>query len=147
MITRRDLLVAVFAIACTVGVLTLTAQTAPIMHSAVYGWNSVPDQPNATGSSRDFFNGRTATLDQLYLHVSTLKPGAAPHQPHRHPNEELLIIKEGSLECLLNGEWTKIGRGSVFFIASNELHGVRNPGPGETTYYVLGWRSAATPAN
>lgn len=147
MISRRDILVACFAAACTVGALTLAGATEPVMHSAVFDWNSVAEHPNATGSTRNFFKGRTPTLDQLYLHVTTLNPGAAPHPPHQHPNEELIIVKEGSIECLVNGEWKKIGPGSVFFIASNELHGVRNPGPGPATYHVLGWKSAATPAS
>lgn len=147
MISRRDILVACFAAACTVGALALAEASEPVMQSAVYDWNSVPEHANATGSKRDFFKGRTATLDQLEVHVTSLNPGAAPHAPHRHPNEELLIVKEGTIECLINGEWKKIGPGSVFFIASNDLHGVRNPGPGPATYHVIGWKSAATPAS
>jgi len=146
MICRRDILVACFAAACTVGTFSLAVASEPIMHSAVFDWNSVPEHANASGSTRDFLSGRTATLDQLYVHVTTLKPGAAPHAPHQHPNEELVIVKEGTIECLVNGEWKKIGPGSVFFIASNELHGVRNPGPGPATYHVIGWKSSGTPA-
>jgi len=32
-----------------------------------------------------------------------------------------------------------VGLGSVLLIASNDLHGVSNPGPGTATYYVLKW--------
>jgi len=53
----------------------------------------------------------------------------------------LLIIKEGTLEVLENGETKRAGPGSVVFISVNQLHGIRNPGPGTVTYYVVGWIS------
>jgi len=145
MITRRDLIVACFTISCALGILAFAAETSTVMSSAVFDWNSVPAEPNKTGSTRTFFKGRSATLDNLEVHVTTLDPGQAPHAPHQHPNEELVIVKEGTIEALVNGEWKKIGPGSVFFIASNQLHGVRNPGPGTATYHVVGWTSSATP--
>lgn len=146
MITRRDLIVACIAVIGTMGMLAFAENRTPVMGSAVFEWTSFLEHPNASGSTRDVFKGQTATLDELEVHVTTLNPGAAPHAPHRHPNEELVIVKEGALECLVNGEWKKIGPGSVFFIASNQLHGVRNPGPGAATYHVVGWKSAQTPA-
>jgi quercetin dioxygenase-like cupin family protein len=145
MITRRDLIVACFAICCTLGILAFAAETSRVMSSAVFDWNSISAEPNKTGSTRTFFKGRTATLDNLEVHVTTLDPGQAPHAPHQHPNEELVIVKEGTIEALVDGQWKKIGPGSVFFIASNQLHGVRNPGPGTATYHVVGWKSSATP--
>jgi quercetin dioxygenase-like cupin family protein len=142
MITRRDLFVACFAAVLTIGVYAFAEQRTAVMGSTIIDWNSVPSHPNATGSTRDFFKGHTATLDQLEVHVTTLNPSAAPHPPHQHANEELIIVKEGTLECLVNGDWKKIGPGSVFFIASNQLHGVRNPGPGQAMYHVVGWRTS-----
>jgi quercetin dioxygenase-like cupin family protein len=146
MITRRDLMVACLAICCTLGVIALTAETSPVMTSAAFDWSSISFKPNKTGSTGTLFTERTATLDNLDVHVTTLNPGQAPHAPHQHPNEELVIVKEGNLEVLINGDWKKIGPGSVFFIASNQLHGVRNPGPGTATYHVVGWKSSTTPA-
>jgi quercetin dioxygenase-like cupin family protein len=146
MITRRDLMVACLAICCTLGVIALAAETTPVMSSAVFDWSSISFKPNKTGSTGTLFTGRTATLDNLEVHVTTLDPGQAPHAPHQHPNEELVIVKEGNLEVLIDGNWKKIGPGSVFFIASNQLHGVRNPGPGTATYHVVGWKSSATAA-
>ncbi len=108
MITRRDLIVACFAICCTLGVIALAAETSPVMTSAIFDWNSISAEPNKAGSTRTFFKGRTATLDSLDVHVTTLNPGQAPHAPHQHPNEELIIVKEGTIEALVNGEWKKI---------------------------------------
>jgi quercetin dioxygenase-like cupin family protein len=85
-------------------------------------------KPTEVGSVRSFFKARTATLDELEMHVTTLKPGKASHPPHRHPNEELIIVMQGTVETLSNGEWKRVGPGSVIFNASNQLHGLRNVG-------------------
>lgn len=144
MITRRDILVALIAAAFTAGAFALADQT-PVMGSAVFDWNSIPVKPTEVGSVRSFFKARTATLDELEMHVTTLEPGKSPHPPHRHPNEELIIIRQGTLETLSNGEWKRVGPGSVIFNASNQLHGLRNVGTDEAIYHVINWKSAATP--
>lgn len=116
-------------------------QSSTTQGSAIFDWDAIPAKPSTFGSGRQIFKGPTATLDQLDVHVTTLNPGQAPHPPHQHANEELIIVKEGTVEFLLNGEWKKVGPGSVIFIGSNQLHGVRNPGPAPATYHVIGWTS------
>jgi quercetin dioxygenase-like cupin family protein len=145
MITRRDILVALAAALVTAGGFALADQ-APVMGSAVFDWNSVPATPTSVGSVRSFFKARTATLDQLELHVTTLNPGQSPHPPHRHPNEELIIIQKGTVETLSNGEWKRVGPGSVIFNGSNQLHGFRNVGTEPAVYHVINWKSSTTPA-
>ena len=144
MITRRDLLVALSATAVTAGAFALADKT-PVMGSAVFDWNTVQAKPTDVGSVRSFFKARTATLDELEMHVTTLEPGKTSHAPHRHPNEELIIVKQGTVETLSNGEWKRVGPGSVIFNASNQLHGLRNVGADEAIYHVINWKSASTP--
>jgi quercetin dioxygenase-like cupin family protein len=81
------------------------------------------------------------------MHITTLKPGEASHPPHQHPNEELLIIREGTVEALVAGEHKRIGPGSIIFQASNQLHNIRNVGDTPATYHVINWKTAATPHN
>ena len=145
MITRRDLLVALIAVACTAAAFALANQP-PVMGSAIFDWNSIPAKPTEVGSVRSFFKARTATLDELEMHVTTLEAGKTSHPPHRHPNEELIIVMQGTMETLSNGEWKRVGPGSVIFNASNQLHGLRNAGTGEAIYHVINWKSATTPA-
>jgi quercetin dioxygenase-like cupin family protein len=75
------------------------------------------------------------------MHVTHLPAGKAPHPPHKHPDEELVIIKEGTLEALVAGQTRRLGAGSVIFQASNQLHGVKNVGDAPATYYVIRWNS------
>ena len=141
MITRRDIFVAISAVVATLCIVAVADQKTPIMHSAAFDWNSIPEKETPVGSTRSFFKAPTQTLDQLELHVTTLKPGMASHPPHKHPNEELVIIREGTVEALVQGKWKRVGPGSVIFNASNELHGLRNVGFGPATYHVINWSS------
>jgi len=75
------------------------------------------------------------------MHVTHLPAGQSPHPPHQHADEEVVIIKEGTLEALQSGKTRKLGPGSVLFQASNQLHGVRNVGSGPAVYYVIRWTS------
>jgi XRE family transcriptional regulator, regulator of sulfur utilization len=143
MLTRRDLLIALPAITGTAGVFAF-ADNAHI-GSSVFDWNSIPAKQTSIGSTRSFVKAPTATLEELEIHVTTLDPGKMPHPPHKHPNEELIILHQGTLEALSNGHWQRVGPGSVIFNASNDLHGLRNVGTEPATYHVINFRTAATP--
>ena len=145
MITRRDLIVALVAVASTAGGFAVADQL-PLISSAVFDWNTVADKPTGVGSVRSFFTVRTPTLERLEVHVTTLNPGQSPHPPHRHPNEEMIILRQGTVEALINGEWKRVGPGSVIFFASNQLHGLRNVGTEPAVYHVINFKTAATPA-
>jgi quercetin dioxygenase-like cupin family protein len=141
MISRRDVLVAFIAACATFGVMAVAQSQASRMPSSVWDWTKIEAKETRTGASRDFFRGPTATLDQLECHVTTLKPGQAPHAPHAHPEEELIIVKEGTIEAMQKGETKQVGPGSIIFEASNELHGLRNVGSTPATYFVIKWFS------
>jgi XRE family transcriptional regulator, regulator of sulfur utilization len=141
MMTPRDLGVALVSISLTLGAGAAAQQKAALLPSSVFLWETVPVKTTGVGSTRQFVRAPTATLDELEIHVTTLNPGQTSHAPHQHPNEELLIIKEGTVEALVNGEWKKLGAGSVIFQASNQLHGIKNVGTGPATYHVVNWSS------
>jgi len=94
---------------------------------------------NDKGEVRSLCRTPTATIDQLEMHITTLHPGTASHEPHRHVNEELIILREGECETLSNGKWVKVEPGSVVFNASNSLHAFRNVGKTPATYHVINW--------
>jgi mannose-6-phosphate isomerase-like protein (cupin superfamily) len=107
------------------------------LSSGVFDWGRLDFRPTAVGARGDVFDTPTATLDNLECHVTTVIPGAAPHAPHRHADEELLFVKEGTIEVMINHATMLAGPGSVVFFASGDLHGLRNGGFAPATYYVL----------
>ncbi len=64
-----------------------------------------------------------------------------PFVPYKHPDEEVIIIKEGTVESLVNGQLKRVGPGSVIFQASNQLHSIRNVGNTQAVYHVFKWNS------
>jgi quercetin dioxygenase-like cupin family protein len=141
MLTKRDSIVALLTACVTVTIVSAGQTEKSLMHSSAFDWNSIEVKTSKTGSSRQFFRAPTATLDELECHVTTLNPGESPHPPHQHPDEEVMIIKEGTVETLVNGETKRIGPGSVIFQAANQLHGIRNVGTVPATYHVIKWNS------
>lgn len=143
MLTRRDIIVSLFTLSATLGVISL-AQEAPaanIMGSSIFDWTQIAVKKTPKGESRKFFQAPTATLDELECHVTTLNPGEMAHPAHQHPDEELIIVKEGLVESLVNGELKRVGPGSVIFQASNQMHSIQNVGDTPATYHVIKWNS------
>jgi len=146
MITRRDVVVGLIGAAAAPGMVAAArsaAQSAvdakPILGPTVFKWDDMKVTKTATGEVRSLVRQPTATVDELEMHVTTLNPGTMSHPPHRHVNEELIIMDKGECETLSDGKWIKVGPGDVVFNASNSLHGFRNVGATPATYHVINW--------
>ena len=83
------------------------------------------------------FNGPTEQLAALASGFVTLDPGAQPHPPHRHPEEEIMIVGEGTGEFFLDGVATQVKTGDMVFAEANVLHGVKNTGETRMTFYFI----------
>lgn len=139
--TRRDVLVALTAAAVTLACVAVVSARAEVLTSTIFDWNTMTAQANKTGTVRKVCQMATATLDELEIHITTLNPGETPHPPHKHRDEELLVIKEGTVESLVNGQLQRVGPGSVIFQASDQMHSIRNVGDSPATYHVIKWNS------
>ena len=113
----------------------------PVLGSTAVSWEEIQARVSANGRYSQVLRAPTATLDELELHVTTLPPGQSPHPPHKHPDEELVIIREGTVEATVNGQTRRVGPGSVIFQASNQMHGLRNVGDVPAVYHVIKWNS------
>lgn len=138
MITRRDVFVAAISAFVAVATITLAQSDGkPVMHSCVFNWADLKVTPTKQGERRAVFDGPTPALAEFECHITTLNPGESPHPPHRHPAEELMVIKEGTLEALQGGRTNLVTAGGIIFEASNEFHGLRNAGTNRATYFVF----------
>ena len=140
MIKFRDVVIVLISVFATLGVVAVSGQST-VMQSNAFEWSSIAVKQTDVGSVRQFFRSPTITLDELECHVTTLNPGFQSHPPHKHPNEELVIIQEGTVEVLSNGALKKVGPGSVVFNASNQLHSLKNIGSTPAVYHVINWKS------
>ena len=100
-------------------------------------WNSLVANPTSTGQVRHVFDNPTVAMDKLEVHITTLNPGMESQPIHRHPWEEILLVKDGDFEISINGRKQHAGPGAMVFLASNDPHNARNAGNRPATYYVL----------
>lgn len=140
---RRELLLisAALCAGITIGHVATARSKPPVQESALWDWDALSPKPTGAGQYRHVVRAPTATLDELEIHVTTLNPGQTSHAPHKHPNEELVILASGKLEATSNGQTKVLGPGSIIFNASNQLHAVRNVGDVPATYHVINWAS------
>jgi len=135
-LTRRDLALLAPAVAAAQ---TQPKQAAPkpMLTSRVYKFEDLPAKPNGENVGRAVFDGKTHADYPLELHMTELGPGLAPHAPHKHLNEEVLMLRFGQLDVTIEGVTTRASAGSIVYVNSNELHGWVNPGPERAQYFVI----------
>ena len=134
--TRRDLAILLPALATAQQRSQLAAEKG-VLPSKAYPFEQLTGRQTATIKSYQILTGDTHSGHRLDLHESELPGGTAPHPPHRHVHEEMLFIREGQMEVTVNGQSTLLGPGSCAYMASNDLHGYRNPGTAPAKYFVL----------
>lgn len=145
MLNKRDLVVAGFAAGLTLGCLAVADEARQLLDSTAWKWSDIPVRDTDVGQYRQVVRQPTRTLEELETHITTLKPHTASHAPHTHPNEEMVIVKEGTLQAHVNGREIVVGPGSVLFFASMQPHAVQNVGDTPATYHVINWKTAASP--
>ena len=94
------------------------------------------------GDLRVYFTGESEQLKAFESGSLRLNAGASPHAPHQHPEEEILIVAEGSGEISLDGEVTRCEAGSIMYCRANVLHGIENTGKSPLLFYYVKWNCA-----
>jgi quercetin dioxygenase-like cupin family protein len=105
--------------------------------SNAYVFGDLKTKQNGQNVGRAVFNGATHREYPVELHITELAAGQQPHPPHRHAHEEILMLQTGQLEVTMNGETTRLTPGSVVYVASNDLHGWKDPGTEAARYFVM----------
>ena len=113
---------------------------APMLSDGVVDLDSLESSPPESGC-RVFthFNGRTDQLTGLVAGMCVLDPGSSPHPPHRHPEEEFMIVASGTGEIECGGRTTHVGPGAIMYCAGDTLHGITNTGKVPLTFYWSKW--------
>jgi mannose-6-phosphate isomerase-like protein (cupin superfamily) len=135
--TRRSLALLFPALAAAQQRSQPAAAEKAVLPSKAYPLEQLTGRQTETIKSYQILNGDTHSGCFVDLHESELPGGMAPHPPHKHLHEEMLFIREGQMEVTINVQSTILGPGSCAYLASNDLHGYRNPGTAPVKYFVL----------
>jgi quercetin dioxygenase-like cupin family protein len=130
--SRRDLALLIAALTAGNGKGQSSA-----LPSKTFKFEDLPVRENGQNRGRPVLKGDTHRGVTIQLHETELAPGLAPHPPHRHSHEEMIFVREGTLEVTIAGQASTVGPGSVACVASNDEHGWRNTGSTRAHYFVL----------
>lgn len=107
--------------------------------------------PGDDFTSRRLFRHTTPNV-WLNGHYSVLAPGCSPHPPHVHPEEELLIMLDGTAEIVLPASETdpaprveRLGPGQMAYYPNTQWHTIRNASERDITYLMFKWRDDRDP--
>jgi mannose-6-phosphate isomerase-like protein (cupin superfamily) len=114
--------------------------TAPKLPDGVVDLTAI-DSTDPVAGCRVFthYNGPTDQLSGLCAGMCVLDPGSTPHPPHRHPEEEFMIVASGTgiIEC--DGKTVDVAPGAIMYCAGDVLHGITNTGKVPLTFYWSKW--------
>ena len=136
---------AILAVATAAGQ-TPSPQTKPIK-SDVYTWKNLQVEKREKSERRQIVDGGSAVLPNLEIHATTLDPQSGPQPKHRHDEEIMVVVKEGSLKVSIENKSEILGAGSVAFAIPKEELGVENVGTGKASYYVFKFTPAKDSTN
>jgi len=94
----------------------------------------------AFGDLRVYYDGPTEQLAAMTAGSLRLKPGMSPHPPHQHPEEEIMVVTEGTGEITVEGKSTLVSSGSMMYCAAGKLHGIVNTGKTPLLFYYFKWK-------
>jgi quercetin dioxygenase-like cupin family protein len=109
--------------------------------------SALPDPGRRKWQPYPLFQGLSTVHDFLTCHASVLSPGAVPHPPHAHIEEEILIVLDGQAELLVgdgpnidNAKRLPAGLGTFVYYPAYQHHTLRNAGSAPLTYLMFKWR-------
>ena len=147
---RRDLCLAAGAFAALGGLLSQanaqqethgegSGAAIDLSKSQVFHFDQMKVEQHTNGGwGRPVCHGTLPTGEFVEVHETMLPPGQMPHPPHQHRNSEFVLIREGKVEYWgADGKHVPAGPGDIVFSASNQMHGMKNIGDVNASYFVV----------
>ena len=147
--SRREFAALLPAIAAAPGASAQTSQTGPaipadtsveklpVMKTRAFIHTELPVTTNGQNRQRRMFTEKTHTGFKIESHQSDIAPGEVNHPPHQHLREEMMLIREGTMELTIGGKPFRLGPGDVGVIGSNEIHNAKNVGTTRAHYFIV----------
>jgi mannose-6-phosphate isomerase-like protein (cupin superfamily) len=109
----------------------------PVMKTRAFIHAQLPVTTNGQNRQRRMFTEKTHTGFKIESHQSDIAPGEVNHPPHQHLREEMMLIREGTMELTIGGKPFRLGPGDVGVIGSNEIHNAKNVGTTRAHYFIV----------
>ena len=124
---------------------TETARQKVLMPSLVYPLVTPLDSDEKTGwKPHAVFKGRARNVRRLACHASSLMPEHSPHPPHRHDEEEFLLVLAGEIDLILpkgKNKRQRMKAGDFVYYPAGFPHSLEAAGTVPANYLMLKWEN------
>jgi len=114
----------------------------------------LPLRGNADWQPNFYFHGISPNLPGVSCHASALRPGHSPHPPHRHQEEELLLLLAGQADLTLpdlptesGGPTLRLTAGQFVYYPRYFAHTLHARGETTANYLMFKWHRRPAPAS
>ena len=114
-----------------------TIEKLPVIKTKAYKFDELQVTTNGKNKQRRMFTAKTHTGFKIESHQSDIAPGEVNHPPHHHLREEMMLVREGTMELTISGVPYRLGPGDVGVIGSNEIHNAKNVGTTRAQYFIV----------
>ena len=109
----------------------------PVMKTQHFKYDALPVTTTGKNKRLSMFTAKTHTGFKMESHSSDIAPGEVNHPPHQHLREEMILVREGTVELTVAGKPYRLGPGDVGVIGSNEMHNAKNVGTTRALYFIV----------
>ena len=97
--------------------------------------------PDPSGELLIFFEGPTDQLKLMVAGSLNLAAGKSPHPPHKHEEEEFMLVTTGAGWIEIDGKRQDVGPGSMMYCQANKLHAIMNTSQTPMLFYFYKWKA------
>jgi (S)-ureidoglycine aminohydrolase len=108
--------------------------------SILMDWKEPTVEKTDRGERRQFFNRPTALFEKFDMHVTTLNKGSVSHLPHTHRQEEIILVKSGTISMQIGDKHYPATVGDIVFLPTGVAHALENTSNGPCTYFAFQWQ-------
>jgi len=112
----------------------------PAAASVSVNWDDLEVKQISKGERRSIMRVPTKMLAEFEIHTTMLNEGMKSHDQHVHTEDEIIIVRYGKVEEMIDSKPYEAGPGDVIFLQANQPHGIRNIGEGPCEYYAFKWK-------
>ncbi len=96
------------------------------------------------GRFTEYFAGETEGVTDLLSGVAEIKPGMEIHPPHKHAEEEFLMVLEGEGTWTLGDKEFPAEQGDMLYARAWDVHNISNTGDTVLKFVFWKWHSKGT---
>ena len=111
------------------------------LDSSVYDWEKIPVKKTVSGEIKGFLKSPTRSLEMFEINAITLFPDMEKwHSKVQGSTDNLIIIKEGVAEILVNEEQKILGKGSVIVAGEGIEFTILNHNKSNLVFYIISFK-------